>query len=65
MGKTPLSQWEQRLVPPQRVLDEIESGNCIFISTGMAEPRTFLKSLIDSESMDFKDLELIQLLIAL
>jgi acyl-CoA hydrolase/RimJ/RimL family protein N-acetyltransferase len=62
MGRAPHSQWKQFLVSPQRVLNEIESGNCIFISTGAAEPRTLLKSLIDSEWLDFRDLELIQLL---
>ncbi len=42
-------------------MTKIKPGMSIFLSTGVAEPRTLLKSLKASESRNLQDLELIQL----
>lgn len=61
MSRTPDNQWEKLVVSPQEVLAEIKPGMTIFLGSGMAEPRTLVKSLIDSGHSNTKDLELIQL----
>jgi len=53
--------WQKRLVSPQHVLQHIRPGMTIFLSSGLAEPRTLLKHLIESGLLDTNDLELIQL----
>jgi len=53
--------WQKRLVSPQHVLQYIRPGMTIFLSSGLAEPRTLLKHLIESGLPDTNDLELIQL----
>ncbi len=53
--------WQKRLVSPQHVLQHIRPGMTIFLGSGLAEPRTLLKHLIESGLPDTNDLELIQL----
>ncbi|MBF0119468.1 MAG: GNAT family N-acetyltransferase [Desulfobacterales bacterium] len=53
--------WEDRVVSPKKILEKIEPGMSIFLSTGMAEPRTLVKSLVESDASNLQDLELIQL----
>jgi len=53
--------WQKRLVSPQHVLQHIRPGMTIFLSSGLAEPRTLLKHLTESGLLDTNDLELIQL----
>ena len=53
--------WRQRLSSPEAVLNRIRPGMRIFLSTGLAEPRTFLKSLMSAHAANLTDLELIQL----
>ena len=55
--------WEKGLpiVTPGKVLERIEPGMRIFLSTGVAEPRTLVRHLMDPESSVAQDLELIQL----
>jgi acyl-CoA hydrolase/GNAT superfamily N-acetyltransferase len=55
-------QWEKLTVPPKRVLDRIETGMSIFLSTGVAEPRTLVKLLMETEAANLEDLELIQVI---
>ncbi len=55
-------QWEKLTVPPERVLDRIETGMSIFLSTGVAEPRTLVKHLMQTEAANLEDLELIQVI---
>ncbi len=55
------NQWEDRLFPPEEVLRIIKPGMTIFIGSGVAEPRTLTKSLMDSGLSNTNDLELIQL----
>ena len=57
---TPVS-WREKLVPPQKVLENVEAGMNIFIGTGVGEPRTMVKHLMGSDSLTRHDLTLIQL----
>ncbi len=54
------SVWGEKLVKPQKVLDMLEPGMSIYLSTGSAEPRTLMKHLIESDNHNISDLELIQ-----
>ncbi|MGE5838438.1 MAG: GNAT family N-acetyltransferase, partial [Deltaproteobacteria bacterium] len=54
------SSWEDRVVPPEEVLSRLEPGMSIFISTGVAEPRTMVKHLMSSDAANIADIELIQ-----
>ncbi len=53
--------WEKLIVAPDKVLKKIEPGMSIFIGTGVAEPRTLVKTLMESDAGNLQDLELIQL----
>ena len=53
--------WKEKLVTPGDVLQYIKPGMNIFIGSGTAEPRTLVKSLIESGLTDANDLEVIQL----
>lgn len=48
-------------VDPDRVLQRLKPGLSIFIGTGMVEPRTLVKHLMESRSPDLQDIELLQL----
>ena len=52
--------WEDRVVSPEEVLSKLEPGMSLFISTGVAEPRTMVKHLMSSDAQNIVDLELIQ-----
>ena len=54
-------KWASKLVKPDKVLKKIRPGMSIFIGTGVAEPRTLVKSLMASDSPNLQDLELMQL----
>jgi acyl-CoA hydrolase/GNAT superfamily N-acetyltransferase len=53
--------WEDLVVSPEEVLANIKPGMTIFLGSGVAEPRTLMKSIIDSGLPNTNDLELIQL----
>lgn len=53
--------WKRKIVTPEHVLSKIDPGMRIFLGTGMAEPRTMVKNLMESEQINLQDLELIQL----
>ena len=53
--------WKQKRVSPEEVLAKIDPGMSIFLGTGMAEPRTLVKHLMESSLPNLRDLELIQL----
>ena len=55
------SNWLDKLVSPEEVLRHIKPGMTIFLGSGFAEPRTLMKSLIESGLPDTNDLEFIQL----
>ena len=52
--------WEDRVVAPERVLEKIDPGMTIFLGTGISEPVTLVKSLMESQVGNLQDLELIQ-----
>ena len=53
--------WKQKIVSPEEMLAKIDPGMSIFLGTGMAEPRTLVKHLMESGQTNLRDLELIQL----
>jgi acyl-CoA hydrolase/GNAT superfamily N-acetyltransferase len=53
--------WKELAVQPAMVLGSIKPGMTIVLGSGVAEPRTLIKSLIDSGMSNTNDLELIQL----
>jgi len=53
--------WKQKIVSPEEVLAKVDPGTSIFLGTGMAEPRTLVKHLMESNQFNLQDLELIQL----
>jgi acyl-CoA hydrolase/GNAT superfamily N-acetyltransferase len=54
-------KWEDMVVSPRRVLASIKPGMTIFVGSGVAEPRTLMKCLIESGLSNTNDLEFIQL----
>ncbi|MHB8829473.1 MAG: GNAT family N-acetyltransferase [Syntrophales bacterium] len=55
------SGWENMVVSPDVVLSHIEPGMSIFLGTGVAEPRTLVKRLKESDIYNLTDLELVQI----
>ncbi|OPX41238.1 MAG: GNAT family N-acetyltransferase, partial [Desulfobacteraceae bacterium 4484_190.3] len=55
------AHWKNELVDAQTVLSKIRPGMSIFLSTGVAEPRTLVNSLMSSKDTNLEDLELVQL----
>jgi acyl-CoA hydrolase/RimJ/RimL family protein N-acetyltransferase len=53
--------WKSRIVSPDKVIARLRPGMNIFLGTGMAEPRTLVKYLMETKSADLQDLELLQL----
>lgn len=50
------------VMSPAEAIECIEPGMSIFIGTGVAEPRTLVKHLMDSHEPNLQDLELIQII---
>ncbi len=55
------SGWQDRVVDPNVVLSHIEPGMSLFLGTGVAEPRTLVKHLKQSDMYNLTDLELVQI----
>ena len=55
------SNWESSVVSPEVVLKKIRPGMSIFLSTGVAEPRTMVRKIMGSKAENLEDLELVQL----
>jgi acyl-CoA hydrolase/GNAT superfamily N-acetyltransferase len=53
--------WRDKLVTPEEVVQRIKPGMTIFLGSGLAEPRTLMKGLMESQILDNYDLEMIQL----
>ena len=53
--------WEDKITTPDRIMKLIKPGMSIFIGTGVAEPRTVVKALMDQNLGNLQDLEIIQL----
>ena len=61
MGTKVDTSWEKKIVAPEKVMEKLKPGLNIFLGTGMAEPRTLVKSLMQAKSKKIQDLELLQL----
>lgn len=61
MSATTVHNWEDVVVQPEEVLHHIKPGMNIFLGSGVAEPRTMVKCLIESELPNTNDLDVIQL----
>jgi acyl-CoA hydrolase/ribosomal protein S18 acetylase RimI-like enzyme len=61
MSQTAATDWKDLVVSPAKVLDYIKPGMNIFLGSGVAEPKTLMKCLMESHVSEAKDLELIQL----
>jgi acyl-CoA hydrolase len=59
--KLPGSNWESSVVSPEVVLKKVKPGMSIFLTTGVAEPRTMVRHIMASEAKNLEDLELVQL----
>ena len=55
------SNWESSVVSPEVVLKKIRPGMSIFLTTGVAEPRTMVRQIMGSKAKNLEDLELVQL----
>jgi acyl-CoA hydrolase len=53
--------WKQKIVAPDRVMEKIRPGMRIFLGTGVSEPCTLVRHLMNSSHKGLVDLELIQL----
>jgi acyl-CoA hydrolase len=61
MERSRKTHWKKKLVTPEDVLLSIKPGMTIFLGSGVAEPRTLMKYLIDSGVSNTNDLDVIQL----
>ena len=61
MTKSDYLNWQEHTVPPEKVMEKIEPGMNIFLGTGVGEPRTLVKHLMNSKAANLTDLALIQL----
>jgi acyl-CoA hydrolase/GNAT superfamily N-acetyltransferase len=59
--KQPGPDWESSLVSHELVLKKIKPGMSIFLTTGVAEPRTMVRKIMGSNAKNLEDLELVQL----
>jgi acyl-CoA hydrolase len=60
--KTSMGQlWPDKIVTPEKVIEKSKPGMSIFIGTGVAEPRTLVRILMNSTAGNLTDLELIRL----
>jgi len=59
--QTPAPDLSSLIVSPDAVLRKIKPGMSIFLSTGVAEPRTMVRHIMRSREKNLEDLELVQL----
>lgn len=57
----PKINWQRLLTAPEVIVGRIRPGMRIFLGTGLAEPRTFVRTLMGTSGANLDDLELIQL----
>ena len=61
MSQIDVTNWESHLVAPDTVLNHIRPGMTVFIGTGPAAPRRLIRTLLDVDTHNIRDLELVQL----
>ena len=62
MGTSPVHEWRDRIVTPERVIDAVRPGMRIFLSSGVAEPGLMVRHLAEAPKGRLEDIEVIQLL---
>lgn len=55
--------WKKNLVSPEEAIMKIKPGMTVFIGTGPAAPRTLIRTLLESDGHNVRDIELVQLAI--
>ena len=58
MNKSRGELWPDKIVSPKRVIEKIKPWMSIFIGARVAEPRTLVKTLVNSTADNLTDLEL-------
>jgi len=53
--------WKKKLVSPEEALMKIRPGMTVFIGTGPAAPLTLMKTLLESDGNNIRDIEFVQL----
>ncbi|MDT8273335.1 MAG: hypothetical protein RRA35_09115, partial [Desulfomonilia bacterium] len=56
-----MAQWNDKIVTPLEAIQWIAPGMKIFLGTGAAEPRTLIRTLMETDALNLQDLELIQI----
>ncbi len=56
------ADYRGKVISPEKALEKIKPGQKIFCSSGVATPGKFLTALAQSESLNIRDLEIIQLI---
>jgi acyl-CoA hydrolase/RimJ/RimL family protein N-acetyltransferase len=59
---TSVFDYRDKVASVEKTLEKIKPGQKIFCSSGVATPGKFLKALAQSESLNIRDLEIIQLI---
>ena len=55
------ANWQSHVVSPETFFSRIKPGMTIFMGTGPATPRTLMKTLLNADEKNIRDIELIQL----
>ena len=61
MRFSPEKDWESLIVSPDKAFGKIEPGMSVFVGTGISEPRSLVRYLLETRQGNIADLELIQL----
>lgn len=56
-----MMDWQEKVVSPAEVLEQLKPGQKIFLGTGVSEPRLLVRHLMTSTANNIQDLELIQI----
>jgi acyl-CoA hydrolase len=60
--KVSYDNWQSAVVSPETAVQKIKPGMHIFLGTAMAEPRTMVRHLLNSNANNLEDIELLQLI---
>ena len=61
MRLSPQEDWESLTVSPEQAFNTFEPGMSVFVGTGVSEPRSLVRYLLETKEGNIADLELIQL----
>jgi acyl-CoA hydrolase/GNAT superfamily N-acetyltransferase len=60
MRLAPSEEWENSIVTLEKAFSKFEPGMSVFVSTGISEPRSLVRHLLETQAGNIADLELIQ-----